>query len=257
MPKDFFTLYENFSYGDIVLKQNRCGSMPVERLQTKNFSVLGQRQKALAINLPGIYLILFKSKDCDYSKAFEPTFHQLSVQDTRIGYGVVELSQNKDVVLMSRQTTTPINGTPQLILYMDRVPKMKFNGTKDVPSLHNFISKALMTASETTAPPQQNGQFMQPNMYGNNQYPTVGAGQAGYNPRSGGGVPPGGPGAQKYYLPEIGTTPSMTGMLKSGPGGGYANLGGVEDEDEADSKMIIPDTVTPYNTPWVSEYRQP
>lgn len=217
--------------------------MPVVNLNASNFRLTGTKVKALCINHPGIVLVLFKMTNCEYSKAFEPIFFQLAAKDTRVNYAIVNVSQCPDVVKMSRETTTPINGVPQLILYMDGTPGFKFNGQKNIPSITAFITKALTASAESSQNSGQSTQFMQPNMYGQ--------GQAGYAPRAPGVS--GGQNQPKYYTPEIGNAPSMQGMLKGG-GGAYSMLGtGGEEED--DTKLIIPENVTPYNTPWANEYK--
>ena len=81
-------------------------------------------------------------------------------------------------------------------------------------------------------PNQQAPPPSQHNMYGGGYAP----------PRGGGGSYQQG----KSYMPEIGTAPSMKGVIK-----GYVADNNVEDED--DSKLMVPDTVIPYNAPWEAE----
>ena len=203
-------------------------------LTSHHFVVLGTRQKTLGINVQGNVFVFFKMQGCDSCAQFEPIFAQLSRQEGRVNCAILDVTQNRDVVIWSRNTSTPITAVPVLILYINGRPHAKFNGTKNIPSIQGFITKALQTNPAATS--QQ--QFMphqpppQHNMYGGN-YATAAPGAP---------APSG-----KSDMPEIGTTPSLKGIIK-----GYTTGHNVE-EDE-DSRLAVPDTVIPYNVPWETEF---
>lgn len=204
-------------------------------LGSHNFVVIGTRQKALGINIPGNVLVFFKMDRCPNCSQFEPVFAQLPKQETRVNCATLNITQNKDVVIMSRDTSTPITAVPILILYINGQPYARFNGTKNIESIRAFITKAL--SSNPSGQHQQ--QFMQTpvqqNMYGGSRPPAAQGGPA-YN-------------QSKSFMPEIGTAPSMKGIIK-----GYASGNNVEDDE--DSTLFIPDTVIPHNRPWEAEIHE-
>jgi len=220
----------------------------IQLLYSQDFQQVGQRTKTMAIKTPDPILVLFKMIDCPNCKVVEPIFVQLSKERDvpPIRYGIIDLTQQKDLIALSKPTTTPLQAVPTLILYANGRPLAKFNGTKNLPSLKNFIKTALSSAQ--TAPPQQEmhqpQQFMPStmggggggNMYGG--FPQMNqpqqAGQRGQpQPR----VPP-------RNMPEFGGTP----MAAQKPGNTSYKFGMVEEDD--DHRLSLPNDVIPYNAPW-------
>lgn len=224
-------------------------------LDSSNFVLIGTQNKTLGINLSGPVLVFFKMAESDPCKIFEPVFVSLSNSDLRVAYAVLDVSRYRDVVLWSRKTSTPITGVPVLILYVNGKPHAKFNGTKNIPSLQNFITQALQTISASGgqkpfSPPGRG------NIYGSAPPSQAGdprhqmAGSQGQYP--GGG--PGGPGGKN--MPDIGRAPSLKGVLKGqGNTPGYS-VGGNYVEDDDDSRLMVPSSVTPWNVPWEAELQQ-
>ena len=218
----------------------------VQVLSSAQFAVRGNQRKALALNMSGTVLVYFRfSTGCPNCKKFDPIFNQLSTMDRRVAYASIDLTQYRDVVQMSRQTSTPIDAVPAMILYLNGIPHARFNGAKNVPSIQNFLTKALENNAQ--APPQQ--QFSG-NMYGGGAAAASGGsfgpqkGSAGFAPQI-----PGANGSGKAWMPEIGDAPSMRGVLK-GSGGKQPQI-----DDEEDEHLMMPASVIPYNTPWEGEYR--
>ena len=153
-----------------------------------------------------------------------------------------------------------------MILYQGPgAPHARFKGEKSVHALKSFIINAMQHAP---AQPQQG--FMQPqgNMYSGGG--GAGGGGGSYSqqqmstqyqrqqpPLQGGqgGPGPSPQGKDKFWMPELGKTPTMTGALRGGAGTEkYAYLGTVDDED--DEKLLTPDHVIPHNEPWMSQYKK-
>lgn len=205
-------------------------------LNESDFVVLGQKQKTLGLSRRGNVLVFFKITNDNNCVEFEPVFAQLARKEQRVTCATLDVIQNRGVLNISRQTTTPINSVPVLILYVNGKPLAKFNGTRNLPSIQNFISNALQSAGNTASPPQPQQQFMP------RQTPTnVFANQGNAAP------PPG----HKSYMPDIGNAPSMKGIIKGGNGGGYGIGNNVEEDDEP--RLMVPDTVIPHNTPWEAD----
>lgn len=223
----------------------------VMALTFQHFVIIGSKNKALGVNIPGNVLVLFKMQRCDNCAQFEPIFLSLPKVENRIAFAIMDITNNP-LVNLSRTTSTPINTVPMLILYINGKPHSKFGGTKNIPSIQNFITKALQLSSgpppsSMVQPPQQ---FMAPpsNMYGPSGYQTGPQQNGLQNGLQQNAFPQQG----KSWMPEIGTAPSMKGVIK----GGYSG-GGHRIEEEEDPRLSIPDTVIPYNSPWEIDMNGP
>lgn len=206
--------------------------MTVYQLKSQNFKVVGRNRRTLNISVPGNVLVFFKMDGCRGCQAVEPIFHQLAKLELRINYGVINLSQNREVTMWSRQTSTPIQAVPLLLLYTNGNPLAKFKGKKNIPALKSFITKALRHA-----PPPNSGSS---SFMGNQGQPQQG--NSGVNNRF----------AQTHVnKPDFESAPSVKGIVK---GSTNQYLDGVDEDDE--ELLKLPKEVTPYNVPWESNYRK-
>lgn len=228
--------------------------MSIHNLTDRNFQVVGHNRKTLNINLPGNVLVFFKMDGCKGCGAFEPLFYQLSREDQRASYAIVNLSNARNVINMSRATGTPIQAVPYILLYVNGSPLARYKGNKNLPSLKAFITKVLRHAppaqqSHQGFMPQQAQDGHQRGMYGNGGYshPPMGPqqGHAGYSQQAQHG---------KIHMPEIGNAPNMQGVIKGGQTSQYAYLNDMEEEDE--ERLLLPGQVTPHNVPWESAYKK-
>ncbi len=229
--------------------------MSIHKLTPQNFRIVGHNHKTLNIDIPGNVLVFFKMEGCPGCTAFEPIFYQLARDERRINYGVTNLTNARDVIAMSRSTSTPIKTVPFLILYMSGRPFAKYIGKKNILAMKSFISKALFQV-QTPSSQSQNG-FMpqqalpqQHGMYGSGGYRhpqmTPQQGQAGFNRQGGSQQSSQG----NFWMPEIGKTPSLQGVVKNNGANNYAYLNDLDEEDE--TKLKLPNHVTPHNVPWES-----
>nr|QBK85524.1 MAG: thioredoxin-like protein [Marseillevirus LCMAC101] len=234
--------------------------MSITQLYPGNFKLVGRQRKTMNISLTGNVLVLYIMRDCRGCQAVEPIFRQLSSIEPRVKYAICDLTDARDIIAMSHQTKTQIQKVPYMILYCDCRPHARFKGEKNIPALRSFICKALAAAP---APPQQGFMQQQGNMY------SGGGGEGNYNQQQIASQIPaqyqrqqqiqGGPGQgqgnDKFWMPELGKTPTMTGALRGGTGNTqYAYLGTVDDVDE--EKLLMPDQVIPHNEPWMAQYKK-
>lgn len=213
--------------------------MSVDQLSSQHFQVVGTKKRTLNIQVPGNVLVFFKMQNCPGCAQFEPVFHQLASQTPTIKHTVADLSYNREIVVMSRQTNTPIEKVPFIMLYVNGRPHAKFNGKKNIPSLQNFITKALGAVPAPSRRPQSSF-VQQPPGYA--QQPPGYAQQPQYPPQS-----------SKVYQPDL-QMPKNMGSVRGSNAGGYKYMNDVEEED--DEKLEIPAQVTPYNTPWNTKYKK-
>lgn len=185
----------------------------------------------MTINRRGYTLVFFKMTNCAGCDAFAPVFSELSVTAPGIDHFVsANVSAYRNIVSMSRNTKTPIQTVPLIILYIDGEPYAKYTGKRTLPDVLSFITKNVKAKSHgfmqnpahlAQAPPQP----QQRGMYGQSQ----------------------------YNHPVM--HPDMQGVRQpSRPQQQYAHMGEPEDEDE--EKLLVPNQVTPHNVPWEGNYRR-
>jgi thiol-disulfide isomerase/thioredoxin len=228
--------------------------MSIVQLYPGNFKLVGRQRKTMNITIPGNVLVLYVMQNCPGCKAVDPIFRQLANTEPRVKYAICDLTNAREIITMSHQTKTQIQKVPCLILYVNGRPHARFKGDKNIPALRSFCSNAL-----AAAPRQQQQEFVQQgNIYGGggnqgySQQPPVAQIPSQYRQPNQGQQ--GQQGKDKFWMPELGKTPTMTGALRGGGGTQYAYLGTVDDEDE--EKLLVPDQVIPHNEPWMSQYKK-
>jgi thioredoxin-like negative regulator of GroEL len=211
--------------------------MSVHQLTSQNFSLINTGQtKNLNINLRGAVLCFFKMDSCPGCNSFNPIFRQLSLEEVNINYAIVNLTTSRDVVTMSRQTTTPITAVPFLLLFINGNPHAKYNGQKTVTALKSFINKALQHAPRIS----DNSQTFMPHANNNkNQGNAPGYNQAGHQA----GFQPSDIVNQSNFKKNINPQNKYNGMNN-------------EVEEEEEDRLSIPDQITPYNVPWEIHYKK-
>lgn len=161
--------------------------MSVYELTAQNFNVVQGRKKILTINIPGTVLVFFKMDQCDGCRLFQPVFYQLSNEDRRLNYAIINISTYRQVAQLAHGTSTPIRKVPSLILFHNSRPKARYNGSKSNVAIKSFLNKVLaqlpqqnpQNQSFMTQTPQSQG------MYGSGGYshPQMGPrqGQSGFS----------------------------------------------------------------------------
>ena len=207
--------------------------MSVHQLSTQNFYVVGNQRQSLNIDYSGNVLVLFKVQECQGCAAFEPVFLQLSREEKRASIAILDLTYNREIVHMSRHTTTPIQKVPKLILYVQGRPHARFKGDKTLQSLRNFITDALQVTQQQ---PSQQHTFVQQqpqqNLYG--------------------GPPPQGRAA---YMPDIQPPKQAINMAQGIGGHAHPSMQQQCDPDDTEC-LMIPDQIIPHNMPWESDFKK-
>ena len=204
--------------------------MSIISLSTQDFYLTGRRSRTLNIKLGGFVLVFFKMQECKWCGSFNKVFHQLAQQDKRVQYAVCDLTSNRQVAAMSKNTNSPIRTVPWIVFYADQIPIAKISGFKQLGSVKDFIGRGIQEATSR----KQRQVFMpqQGNVYGDHQRPP--------------------PKQSKYYKPDMEQPSSMKNAIREGTK--YAYLG--DHEKSNDEKILIPENVTPHNKPWEGQYRK-
>ena len=209
--------------------------MSVHQLSTKNFHISDNRQ-TLNIDYSGNVLVFFKIQDCDGCAAFEPVFHQLAREEKQASAAILDLTYNRDIIHMSRRTSTPIHKVPHLLLYVQGRPHARFKGEKTIDALRNFINDALKVvqpSQQHTFVQQQPQNIPQPqNIYG------------GAQPRGG-----------SVFMPDIQPSKQAINMAQGSGGQAHPSMQQQCDPD-TDECLLIPEQVIPHNMPWGGDYKK-
>lgn len=209
--------------------------MSIISLSDQDFYLAGRRSKTLNIHRGGFILVFFKMQDCKYCNSFGSIFQQLAQQDHRIQYAICDLTIHRKVAAMSKHTNSPIRTVPWLVFYSDQTPIAKISGFKQRATVLAFIGRGIQ---EAKARGQRQQVFMphqqqQANMYGGYQQPQA---------------PPKQP---KFWKPDMKEPSAMKNAVRGTPQ--YSQM---ENQEEDDRNLIIPENVTPHNKPWEGEYRK-
>lgn len=90
----------------------------------------------------GLTLLLFYSIDCDYCKTLIPVFKQLPQYVNGCQFAMVNVNRNIDVVERSKNTIAPITYVPDLILYVNGSPYVRYDGPHVIGHIQKFIFNA-------------------------------------------------------------------------------------------------------------------
>lgn len=99
----------------------------------------GSKGQILCTTLQGFSLILFYSTQCEYCQSLIPIFKKLPGSIGGCQFGMINVSHNKNCILMSRETIAPINEVPYIVLYVHGKPYMRYRGPHDPNEIGRFI----------------------------------------------------------------------------------------------------------------------
>ncbi len=207
--------------------------MSVYTLTSQHFRVINGQQgrDVLSLNLEGVVLVFFRVQTCNPSNKLAPIFASLAREESRISFGIVDLTTNNNVLKDSRSTTTPIMAVPHLILYRGGLPYAVFKGERNMPSLKQFIENVLQTFST----PQSFVPMQNQNMYG-------GAGQ---------------PNRNQMRAPETANFPSQARTISQTNPIASSSHPSMKQCDPDDAECFkTPKNVTPYNMPWEVDFHK-
>ena len=109
-------------------------------LNSDDFNVLnGEKGKILSTEIKGFSLILFYSTQCVYCKKLIPIFKTLPGTIGGCQFGMINVSTNKNCVIISRNSIDPIKYVPYIVLYVNGRPFMKYQGPYDINEIQKFV----------------------------------------------------------------------------------------------------------------------
>jgi len=99
----------------------------------------GGKGPIMCTNIQGFSLILFYSTECHHCQSLIPIFKRLPGSVGGCQFGMINVSQNKQCVIMSRNTIAPIQVVPYIVLYINGKPHMRYNGPYLSEEIGRFI----------------------------------------------------------------------------------------------------------------------
>lgn len=101
--------------------------------------VKGVKGNIMCTSIQGFSLILFYSVQCEHCQSLIPIFKTLPGTVGGCQFGMINVSNNKQCVLMSRESVAPIKVVPYIILYINGRPYMRYQGPHDPREISRFI----------------------------------------------------------------------------------------------------------------------
>lgn len=105
--------------------------------------VVRQGDKGLVLSLTyeskGLNLVLFYSTECPYCINLINKFKQLPLLVNGCQFAMVNVNRNMNVIEKSKNTIAPIQFVPDVILYVNGMPYIRYDGPHDIQHIKNFI----------------------------------------------------------------------------------------------------------------------
>lgn len=109
-------------------------------LSSQDFTLTkGTKGNIMCHNIPGFSLILFYSTHCEYCQNLIPIFKRLPGTIGGCQFGMINVSQNKACVRMSRNSIAPLSYVPYILLYINGKPFMVYKGRPDGNDIRRFV----------------------------------------------------------------------------------------------------------------------
>jgi thioredoxin-like negative regulator of GroEL len=129
----------------------------------------------------GLTLVLFYSVDCQYCDEFMKHFKQMPNIMSGCGFAIININKNMEIVQMSKNTIAPITYVPDVILYVDGYPFIRYDGPANVESIQKFLvdiyqklqQKTQFATHQPQPPQQQQYHSPQQQQYQPQKQPTV------------------------------------------------------------------------------------
>jgi thiol-disulfide isomerase/thioredoxin len=134
------------------------GSADFSLRQGENGSLL-----CLTYDAPGLTLVLFYSNHCEYCENLIKKFKQLPGIFNGCQFSMVNVSQHPDIPERSSNTMAAITYVPDVILYVNGSPYIRYDGPHEIDQITNFIVEIYKKVQQINFfPKQQTQQTQQP-----------------------------------------------------------------------------------------------
>jgi thioredoxin family protein len=216
--------------------------MSLHGLSATNFKVIVDPRsnlKHLTITVQGIVVVFFKKTGCQGCAVLEPVYSQISAEDKRLVFCIIDLQYNASVTSMARDTSTPIQTVPQIFMYVNGRPHAKFRGQRNAQAVKAFINDAIISIPQPQQQPMYNANAFVPSNVGQNMY-------GGNNYAQG-----------PTYSPEV-NVPRQASQLAHGGHVAMSSHPSMQQQCDPDDEncLMVPQNSIPHNLPWESDFRK-
>lgn len=132
----------------------------------------------------GLTLVMFYSKECQFCHNLINKFKQLPTIVNGCKFAMCCINRHFDIVEKSKNTIAPIEYVPDVILYVDGMPYIRYDGPHEVADIKSFIFNVYERLQKTCFSgnnrQQQTQQYQQPQQQQQYQQPQ----QQQYQPSS-------------------------------------------------------------------------
>lgn len=87
----------------------------------------------------GLTLVMFYSKECQFCHKLINKFKQLPTIVNGCKFAMCCVNRHYDIVEKSKNTIAPIEYVPDVILYVDGIPYIRYDGAHEVEDIKSFI----------------------------------------------------------------------------------------------------------------------
>lgn len=95
--------------------------------------------KCMKIDGTGFDIVLYYSTQCQHCKTYVELFRSSSGRTSNCEFSLVNLDKCKEIIAMTKGTTTELEYVPVVIMYCDGMPYMAYGGDPEVNSFLRFI----------------------------------------------------------------------------------------------------------------------
>ena len=96
-------------------------------------------QTSLCTSIPGFSLLYFYSTQCVHCQKMIPLYKKLPSMVQGCQFGMINISNNKQLVYRSQSTTTALKYVPYIVLYIHGKPFMRYDGPHKLNEIRRFI----------------------------------------------------------------------------------------------------------------------
>ena len=109
-------------------------------LTSEDFDLINQNGKQMMKHsINGFSLILFYSNMCKFCPEYTNIFKAIPGSVSGCQFGILNVDTNKNFINASKNTISQINYVPFILLYVNGIPFMKYNGPPVISEIARFI----------------------------------------------------------------------------------------------------------------------
>ena len=98
----------------------------------------------------GMTMVMFYSKDCEHCKTLFANFKQLPYFVTGCQFAIFNVDLNPQIVEQSKPTICPITYVPDVILYVDGSPYIRYDGGHEMVDIQSFLQQIYEKLKKTS-----------------------------------------------------------------------------------------------------------